>query len=68
MPTNILHARHSEQRQRTVSRYELLGLEPACGSAPKGVVDLVDDVRGHDRAVVKTATVKTLKSFLTTRD
>lgn len=43
-------------------------LEPAGGSAPEGVVDLVDDVRSHDRAVVETATIKTLQSFLTTRD
>ena len=43
-------------------------LEPARSSTPKGVVDLVDNVRGHDRAMIETATVKTLKSFLTTRD
>jgi hypothetical protein len=43
-------------------------LEPAGGSTPEGVVDLVDDVGGHDRAVVEAATVETLQSFLTTRD
>lgn len=47
---------------------ELAGLELAGGSTPERVVDLIHDVRGHDNAVVETATVKTLKSFLTTRD
>lgn len=40
----------------------------ARSSAPERVVDLVDHVRGTDRAVVEAATVETLESFLTTRD
>lgn len=55
-------------RQRTVSMYGWCCLEPAGGSTPEGVVNLVDDVGGHDCAVVEAATVKTLQSFLTTRD
>lgn len=51
-----------------MSKYEWCRLEPAGSSTPEGVVDLIDNVGGHDRAVVEAATVKTLQSFLTARD
>ena len=43
-------------------------LELACSSAPKRVVDFVNNVRGADGTVVEVATVETLESLLATGD
>lgn len=43
-------------------------LEPACGSTPQGVVDLVHNIRCADPAVVEAATVETLKSLFAAAD
>lgn len=52
----------------TFPYYDLGFLELGSGSSKEGIVDLVDDIRGADRAVVEVPAVETLKGLLAARD